>query len=193
MSILDHPKHPCESTGSGDTHAYTIEVRMGRETSRELRIGKQRVTTNWTQLDPDMVPEGQGVPNGRSYVSAALQMSSLLDYSTAEALRWWAVAVAQSHHANLETRLVRHELSWSWRSRPIEAVKTVEGRDLMHPHAEPKPKEVTLSNQDLLNILEQRKGECVRKQEYDKGAQWREVQRALMTAADINDATPTEQ
>ena len=138
-SILNHPSHPCESTGSGSGDGYIVEIRMGRESSREFYIGKRRVTTEWTRLDPDMVPKGEGIPNGRSYVSAALQMSGLLDYATAEALRWWAVAVAQEQYFDLETRLVRHELSWSWNSKPIEAVKTVETRDLMHPNETPEP------------------------------------------------------
>jgi hypothetical protein len=192
MSILDHPSHPCESTSSGETQAYTIEIRIGRERDRQLYIGKNRVTSEWTQFDPDMVPEGQGIPNGRSYVSPALAMSSLLDYPTAEALRWWAVAAAQAQYFDLETRLVRHELSWSWRSKPIDAVKTVGQSDLMWPHVEPKPKEVVLSDLDLFNIIEQRKHEHLKKQEYDKGAQWREVQRALMTAAGIDGETPKE-
>lgn len=184
-SILDHPSHPCESSASGSGDGYIVEIRVGRESSRELYIGERRVTTEWTKFEPDMVPKGEGIPNGRSYVSAALQMSGLLDYATAEALRWWAVAVDQERYFDLETRLVRHELSWSWKAKPIEAVKTVEAYDLMHPLATPQ-REVVLSDLDLMNILEQRKHDHIKKQEYDKGAKWRDVQRALMVVTGIN-------
>jgi hypothetical protein len=193
MSILDHPNHPCESTGSGETHGYIVEMRSKYETTKIHLIGEQRVTSEWKALRPVRVSKGSGVPNGHGTAALALEMAELLDYPTAESLRWTAVARAKEQYLDLETRLVRHELSWSWRSKPIEAVKTVGQSDLMWPYVEPKPKEVALSDLDLFNIIEQRKFEHLKKQEYDKGAQWREVQRALMTAADINDATPTEQ
>lgn len=198
-SILDNPDHPCVSTGSGETEAYIVEVRLKRNCIIPRHVGRQLITSEWTRLDPSKVEKGLGVPNGHGSKSYALAMSDLLDYPTAEAIRWWAVAEAKAQYFDLETRLVRHKLSWSWRSEPVDAVKTVDAYDLMFPNATPEqkegipnPKEVTLSDIDLLNILKQRKDEHVRKQEYAKGAEWREVEKALMTAAGINKETPQD-
>ena len=199
-SILDNPAHPCVSTGSGETEGYIVEMRVSRIPAKPYRIAGQDVWTEWTQLDPYKVEKGLGVPNGCGSKSQALAMSGLMDYPTAEAIRWWAVAEAKAQYFDLETRLVRHKLSWSWRSEPVDAVKEVTGYDLMFPNATPeqrgeapRPMDVVLSDLDLLNILRQRKDEHVHKQEYAKGAEWREVEKALMTAAGINEETPQDQ
>jgi len=136
-SILDHPSHPCVSTESGTCEAYDVEVRIAREGRVTKMIGRQIVTTSWSSLDVERGSGGLGVPNGHGTAALYLEASGLMDYTTAEALRWWAVAQAKAEYFDLETRLVRYELNWSWNKKPLDAVKEVLQNELIWPNGEP--------------------------------------------------------
>lgn len=136
-SVLDHPSHPCVSNAGGSCEAYDVEIRLARESSIVRRIGEQVVTTSWTSLELERRPLGSGVPNGHGTQALFLEASELMDYTTAQALRWWAVAQAKAHCFDLETRLVRYELNWSWNKKPLDAVKEVLQHELVWPNGEP--------------------------------------------------------
>lgn len=134
MSILDHPDHPCISTSSGEMEGYIVEMRVSIPGVIPRVIAGTHLSDKWVKLNPDKVLPGRGIPNGGPHTEYQLTMADLLSYPTAEALRWWAVAEAHSQCFDLETRLVKHRLTWSWRSEPKEAVKEVDTQELIRPN-----------------------------------------------------------
>jgi len=131
MSILDHPDHPCISTSSGEMEGYIVEMRVSIPGVIPRVIAGVHLSDKWVKLNPDKVLPGRGIPNGRPHTSYQLTMADLLSYPTAEALRWWAVAEAHSQCFDLETRLVKHRLTWSWSSEPQVAMKEVTAQELI--------------------------------------------------------------
>lgn len=108
--------------GSGDSveSAYTVEA---RSPMRAQAVGSLVLGETWHEIDLHKVQAGLGVPN-----PDRLTIHGLLDYATAQGVRWWFIAdLKQKLIYGVETRLVRHKLTTSYK---IEAIEDVDHKKL---------------------------------------------------------------
>lgn len=104
--------------GNSSEPAYSVEARIN--SYQPDMIGKQIFDNRWRKANFEL--STIGVPAGPSFSRA--NDHRLLGHSAAQALRWWLHAVADAEHKGycLETRLVEHRLTSSYK---VEATGTL--------------------------------------------------------------------
>lgn len=123
------------SSASGTQKAYSIEARYAYLTPK--KFGELLLDTRWRRVNYTDVPDGCGVPKGTRFLFAAEQCG-LLGYAAAQALRWWFHANADHYlgaSACLETRIVVHEVKYSYSESAIDAGSVIGGREQFCPTA----------------------------------------------------------
>lgn len=115
------------SSGNGTDHAYTVEARLAYPEPRSV-VG-QILDTRWRQVA--FVESTVGVPARPRYAPWGAFLSDKLSYQAAQALRWWFLANAEQEFSCLciETRLVEHEIKYSYSSTAIKAGALIGGED----------------------------------------------------------------
>ncbi len=120
------------TSASGTDTAYTVEARMAYH--RPEIVAGHNLDLRWSRVSFEA--SRVGVPNRPSMFP--LERLGLLSYQAAQALRWWFVAEAAKDHKHLcvETRLVEHEVKYSYSETAERACAQVGGEDdrsHMHP------------------------------------------------------------
>lgn len=117
--------------GSGTIIGYSVEARMidgcePKQINTAIPNWCEYITdSKWTKLS---FPENSiGVP-ARRVGHERLKDVSLLDYQAAQALRWWFLAELPSV-TGVITRLVKHELKYTYEAIAIKAGAYVEKRE----------------------------------------------------------------
>lgn len=121
------------SSASGTHKAFSIEARYAFHTPK--KFGDLLLDTRWRRVNYTDVPDGFGVPKGTRHLFAADQCG-LLGYAAAQALRWWFHANADHYlgfSACLETRIVVHEVKYSFNESAIDAGSLIQGREQFMP------------------------------------------------------------
>lgn len=132
MSILDNPPDQRKSSGSGSVRGYHVEARVPGGRDNSFVIADTTLTAAWRRIN---VKEGYpGIPISKVYHESALTLSGLVDYPCAQALRWWFISIAISLCKDVDTRIVEHEITWSWGAQPLEAFSEVSAEELMYPN-----------------------------------------------------------
>lgn len=115
------------SSGSGHETAYSVEIRC---TSRSPRpLGKLLIDNRWQAVSFDESPNG--IPAGSTYYFVSRHLR-LFGYPAAQALRWWLHAQADSEIGGslcLETRLIKHEIKYSYSEEAVSAHVPIGGED----------------------------------------------------------------
>ncbi len=101
---------------------WSVEVRYAYHDPVE--IAGVLLDNRWRPLIP--IPSPVGVPRGPRYWAAIHEMTNTFSYASAQALRWWFHAIAESNFDGicLESRLVRHRIKHSYSSQ----AESVHGR-----------------------------------------------------------------
>jgi len=113
-------------SGSGTETCYSVEARC---THKPKQIGAQIFDANWLTVQFDHVAPPLGVPSGPP--SMMRDKLGLYGYQAAQALRWWfhANAAAGWQDGCIETRLVKHEVKYSYSSQALSAHVAIGGED----------------------------------------------------------------
>jgi len=138
----DHILHETDdgekmSSQSGTCEGYSVEARSAF-TSAEV-INGQLFDERWSMVRfNDNSPIG--VPRGPVWSERWLAACGLYDYAAAQSLRWWFHAQS-AHKLCLETRLVKHTITYSVDSKRISehVLITGEDRSSMMPDWNKKP------------------------------------------------------
>ena len=119
-------------SGSGHETAYTVEARCNGKKARV--IAGQIFDNRWQKVEFEKSPIG--VPAASPFQEHTLR-HRLLGYSAAQALRWWIHAQADSELGGiawgLETRLVKHKISYSYSIEAVSAHCGVDAGNSMAP------------------------------------------------------------
>lgn len=112
------------SSGNGSENVYSVEARAPYQ---PVTVGDQIFDAKWRHVHFNDSPLlGVGV---HARVTPGRVLSYLYDYAQAQALRWWLVAETERHHFSLETRLVKHRISWSYSCEAISAHVVIGSED----------------------------------------------------------------
>ncbi len=105
------------SSASGTDRSYSVQARMAYYEPRT--VSGMMLDTRWKTVC--FKPGEVGVPIHRWH---SWPDHGLYNYQAAEALRWWFVAQArvENNEICLETRLVEHEVDYSWKESSVKAV-----------------------------------------------------------------------
>ena len=122
----EYPK----KTGSGNQTmtAYSVEARYDYATPKQ--IAGQIFDNRWRRIQFEKA--NLGVPVGPPYQSEMLEKMSLLSYQSAQALRWWFLAIANAEPAGclcLETKIVKHQIKTSYNCEAVSEMSFIEGRE----------------------------------------------------------------
>lgn len=126
------------TSGSGDAHAYTVQARMAYFEPKQ--ICGHLLDTRWRTIYFEQSPVG--VPAQSRYSPWSGCLPGMMTYEAAQALRWWFMANAAHtfDHFCLETRLVKHEIKYSFEEQAVSAGALVDSRsrDIAEPPPVPK-------------------------------------------------------
>ena len=127
-------------TRQGKTRCYTVEA---RSMNQPMQCNGVLLGHEWHRMHFREAPLNLGVPRGSRYEIGLLDELDMLDYQAAQALRWWlhAQAYAEPIGASpyaLETRLVEHEVKYSFQVKALAAHEVVSPAD----RSSFKPREV---------------------------------------------------
>jgi hypothetical protein len=131
-SILDNPPDQRKSTRSGTMMGYHVEARAALGLDRSFTVGDTTVTSHWRRIQCNYGTPG--VPIGKVPFEPVLAMADLVDYSCAQAMRWWFVALAEYFNKSVDTRIVEHSITWSCNSEPTRTLDEVTSEQVMFPH-----------------------------------------------------------
>lgn len=113
-------------SGHGSTAGYSVEA---RHTSGDHAVIAGVVyTKEWKRLHPEQAPIG--VPaHGR--FETWLGQCGLMSYPAAQAIRWWFHAIAEQEFKNicLETRIVKHQVKYSYEETSTSEHALIGGED----------------------------------------------------------------
>lgn len=129
--IIEQPETKAEfpkkgQSGNGTTHGYTVEARY--TAGDHVVINGVVYTDKWKQVNPDRA--AIGVPTHRPFESW-LHQCNLMNYPAAQAIRWWFHAIAEQdfHNICLETRLIKHEIKYSYSETDVSEHCLITGED----------------------------------------------------------------
>lgn len=130
---------PCKgSSGNGSENAYSVQARMAYHEPKE--ICGQLLDTRWRTIYFQQSPIG--VPTQSRHCPWQGSLPGMMTYQAAEALRWWFLANAAHtyDHFCVETRLVKHKITYSYEEVAVAAGNIVGGmhRDIAEPPPIPK-------------------------------------------------------
>lgn len=117
------------SSGSGGVTGYSVEARLNYHEPRT--ISGQIFDNRWSTVHFQQTVPPFGVPSGRRYNSCWYDQTGLFSYQAAQALRWWFLANAEVEFSCLclETRLIEHEIKYSYSSTGVKAGAVIGGDD----------------------------------------------------------------
>lgn len=134
MSSDDYPTGPDEfprkaSNGSGSMKGYSVEARYAYPSPK--MFAGNLLDARWSTVQFVETIPPFGVPNGRRYSEPWLRNTGLYTYQAAQALRWWFLAAAEAEFSVLciETRLVEHDIVYSYGSTATKPVALIGGDD----------------------------------------------------------------
>jgi len=114
-------------SGSGSETGYTVEAMHNYV--NPISVAGQIFDNRWRQVEFKESAIGvPSCPRHHRYVAE----NGMLGYSAAQALRWWLHAQAESEHGMaicLETRIVSHRISYSYKVESVSAHDHVHGED----------------------------------------------------------------
>lgn len=113
--------------GSGTEDCYTVQARSMY--TEPQPFGKQIFDQRWKHVQFDQVQFPlPGVPAGHSMISDRL---GLYSYPAAQALRWWFHANAHAGFSGicLETRIVKHKVTYTYAEEALSAHDVISGED----------------------------------------------------------------
>lgn len=115
-----------KSEHSGRDVAYTVEARYAFQSP--VQIGGQMFDNRWRKVEFEKGTHG--VPPRKSWGGVA-ERYDMLGYSQAQALRWWLHAEADTTMSGicLETRLIKHEISYSGSAVAVSQHCIISGKD----------------------------------------------------------------
>lgn len=108
-------------SGSGTSTAYSVEARTK---GSPKMIGKHIFTKEWIRIN--FGKTGNGVPN--NHRDPLARDHDLLTFEAAQALRWWFASEAGANLYAIETRLVKHVITYEYE---IKAVGDTDLIDMM--------------------------------------------------------------
>ncbi len=109
------------STSNGTERAWSVEA---RHTHDPAKIGDQIFDSKWRRVNFASSPVGVPI----AYSSSGYDRHGLLSYQTAQALRWWLKAeAAKTHLICLDTRLIEHEIKYSYAETAVGTHEVLEG------------------------------------------------------------------
>lgn len=119
-----------DGSGSGTDCVWSVEARYNYHTAKAF--GDLILDNRWQRLYFKKHKE-IGVPQG-GCLTPAIKLSGLLSYQAAQALRWWFIANCENDSMFgvmgalcLETRLVKHEVEYSYKVRAIRHSEEILG------------------------------------------------------------------
>jgi hypothetical protein len=113
------------SSGSGKLKAYSVEARSVY-TEPQFFDGKI-FDERWREIHFAQSITC-GVPRGPAWSILWLQACGLYSYAAAQALRWWFHANSE-HLLCLETRIVEHDITYSYDSQRLSEHGVIKGED----------------------------------------------------------------
>ena len=112
-----------DSRGSGSTTAYSVEARTTYFSPQKL--GEIILDDKWRTIPFAKAKEPIGVPNTLHCHHA--EQAGLMTWPAANALRWWLHA--GHDRFCLETRIVKHKVTWSYSIKTESAHHVISGED----------------------------------------------------------------
>ena len=108
------------STLNTACRGYTVQARYSRDGAKE--ICGQTFTDSWSEVRFERGRTGVPISSPGDH---AINVSGLLSYQSAEAMRWWflANAAAQFNHMCLETRIIEHAVRLECTSTPVRVIQ----------------------------------------------------------------------
>lgn len=113
-------------SASGKNHGYSVEARLN--TYKPDEVLGNILDNRWRRLN---FPESHiGVPLHRKG-ELGLGELGLVSYAAAQALRWWFHAEAENSRKGicLETRIILHEVTFSYAETPKSVHEAIGGND----------------------------------------------------------------
>lgn len=128
------------TNGSGTDSAFSVQARMAYWEPKE--ICGHLLDTRWRTIHFQQSPIG--VPTQARYCPWGASLQGLMTYQAAEALRWWFMAQAAHSfdHLCLETRIVKHKVTYSFSEEAVGAGAVVNSPRDNIAITPPIPKEV---------------------------------------------------
>lgn len=125
------------SSASGTEFAYTVEARYAYPEPKVICGMMLDLRWRSVQFDPSPI----GVPTQHRYCPWGGGFPHLMTYPAAQALRWWFLAQAKSvfDHLCVETRLVKHEVTYQISEKAIAAAAEIDGGDEREAFRQPPP------------------------------------------------------
>lgn len=115
--------------GSGTTYGYTVEARFSYH--EPAQIGGVLLDNRWREVK--FTASTIGVPRGPRWNAAQFEQGGLVGYAAAQALRWWLHADAEANSVGggvcLETRIVKHKLTYSYAVERVSDHGHIGGED----------------------------------------------------------------
>lgn len=104
------------ASGHGTTVGFTVEAR--HTAGDHVVIAGVVYTGKWKRLHPDKA--SIGVP-AHGMFEPWLSQCGLMNYPAAQAIRWWFHAIAEAELRNicLETRIVKHQVKYSYEETSV--------------------------------------------------------------------------
>lgn len=126
--VEETPEYPKSGQShSGTVFAYSVDARNNYPEPKQF--GDVILHKEWKRM---YFPEGKcGVPIGNKFDCAQIALG-LLSYQAAQALRWWLHAEAEVEMLGgmcLETRIVKHEVTFSMSEKKISHHEVIGGED----------------------------------------------------------------
>ena len=120
-----------QNAGNGSMRmtAYTVEARLNTSEPREIagRIFDKR----WRKVHFDQAKVG--VPIASPLHLHEFRQVNVMEYSSAQALRWWLHAIADTSSIAgglcLETKLVKHKIESTYKCEAVSDHKLISGED----------------------------------------------------------------
>jgi hypothetical protein len=134
MDVKEHrddpPNHAGKQLGgSGTDSGWSVEARYAYYEPKVINgmmLDDRWRTVHFNDTSPI------GVPRGPRYHSPWLAHCGLYSYQSAQALRWWFIAQAEAELLGslcLETRLVKHKITYSYHHTAETAHEVIGGDD----------------------------------------------------------------
>ena len=114
------------ASATGTDIGYSVEARLAYPEPRQ--VCGHLLDLRWTTLHFDKSPIG--VPQARPG-NFLMLATGLYSYQAAQALRWWFLAQAENEFSCLciESRIVEHQITYSYYTKAVRAGSIVGGDD----------------------------------------------------------------
>lgn len=127
----DPPNHVGKPmNGNGTDIGWSVEARLAYYNPQA--VAGLLLDDRWQTVS---FPEGRiGVPRSSRYSLPWFAACGLYDYAAAQALRWWFIAQAEAEGGAicLETRLIKHQMKYSYEHTAESAHAYIGGDDRSH-------------------------------------------------------------